>query len=333
MDISQIAHGGGVAVYTENLAQALLERQRFEYVFFYSSLRKPLKSKLRFVKKYKLPPSLFELLFNNLRNVKIERFIGLIDIFHSSDWIQPPTDAKKVTTYHDLIPIKFPEWSHPKITEVHQKRLKLVEKEIDLVIAVSESTKRDLIEVSKIPSEKIKVIYEGVGKNYIPQTEKAKEIFKRKYKLPEKFILAIGGIGERKNLHRIKESTKGSNLVISGDTIPRIDNSEMPLLYSSATLLLYTPLYEGFGLPVLEAMACGTPVITSDTSSMPEVGGKAAVYVDPFNVDEIKNKIHEVMNDDILREDLIKNGLKQARKFSWDKCAKETEKVYLELLK
>lgn len=329
MDISQLAHSGGVSTYTENLTGELSKISDLEMVYFYSSLRKPYKGPLKNVKKFKLPPTLFEMLFNRWRNVSIEKFLGPMDIFHSSDWTQPKSKAKKITTYHDLVPIKYPQWSHPSIVSVHKRRLKLVEKEIDCVIAVSESTKKDLMEISNIPEEKIVVIYEGVGVEFKPQ--KNLELFRKKMNLPEQFILAMGGIGERKNLNRIKEAAKGYNLVISGDI--NISDEDLPLLYASAAVLLYPSLYEGFGLPILEAMSCGIPVITSNVSSMPEVGGDGAIYVDPENLEDIKDKIKLVMEDQDLRKDLIKKGFIQAKKFSWQKAATETAEVYRELLR
>src|SRR3989338_5410679 len=227
MDISQLAHTGGVATYTRNLAEQLQKLQDLEMIFFYSSLRKPNKVELKNVKKYRLPPTLFEMLFNRWRNVGIEKFIGSVDIFHSSDWTQPPSKAKKITTYHDVVPLKYPQWSHPKIVDVHKRRLKLVEKEIDMVIAVSESTKNDLLKLSNIPEEKITVIYEGVGNNFKPRSKERIEEFKKKYKLPDEFILAIGGVGERKNLKRIKQASKGFDLVITGETLSFIPDEDM----------------------------------------------------------------------------------------------------------
>lgn len=330
-DISQIAHPGGVARYTKNLALNLTKVHGLEMVFFYSSLRKPYRGGLKNVKKFNLPPTLFEVLFNKLRNISIEKFLGPIDIFHSSDWIQPPTKAKKITTYHDVVPLIFPELSHPKIIEVHKRRLEIVEKEVDKVIAVSKSTKEDLMRVSKIPSQKITVIYEGVEDHFKKQEDEIIVSFKKKYNLPEKFVLAIGGIGKRKNLQRIKQSAKEYNLVITGDTIPLLPDEEMPFLYSSAEVLLYPSLYEGFGLPILEAMACGTPVVTSNTSSLSEVGGDAAIYADPTNISAISSSLKKVIEDKDLRETMIKKGLLQAKKFSWEKAAKETAEVYQEV--
>lgn len=335
-DISQLAHQGGVNTYTRNLTAELAKIPDLEMGYFYSSLRQPYIGNLKNVKKFKLPPILFEVFFNRLRNVNIEKFIGSVDIFHSSDWVQPPSKAKKVTTYHDVVPLKFPQWSHPKIVAVHQRRLKIVEREIDQVIAVSQSTKADLLKVSKIPSAKITVIYEAAGKQFKPQSEKLVASFKKKYQLPDNFILAIGGVGERRNLNRVKAACKNYNLIIAGQTIPWLDSqTELPLLYSAATLLLYSSLYEGFGLPILEAQACGTPVITSNVSSMPEVAGQpaggSAILVDPLNQDDITKKVREVMEDLKLQTDLVKKGLENVKRFSWEKTALETAQIYRNL--
>ncbi len=334
-DISQLAHSGGVATYTKNLAEQLSKHKELEMIYFYSSLRIPYRGGLGNVKKYKLPPTLFELLFNRWRNVGIEKFLGPLDIFHSSDWIQPPTRAKKVTTYHDVVPLKFPQWSHPKVVAVHKRRLKLVEREVDMVIAVSQSTKDDLISLSNIPAERITVVYEGVGEIFKPQEDSMVKKFRERMHLPDKFVLAISGVGERRNLKRVREASKDYNLIITGEDIPRISSEEMPLLYSAAAVLLYPSLYEGFGLPIIEAMACGTPVITSNVSSMPEVGGAAALYVDPYDIKDIARGIEELLGDKRyeIRDKLIKAGFENVKRFSWEKCAEETVEVYRKVMK
>ena len=331
-DISQIAHVGGVATYTQNLAEQLQKLKDLEMVYFYSSLRKPYRGGLKNVKKYRLPPTLFEMLFNRWRNVGIEKFIGPVDIFHSSDWTQPPSKARKVTTYHDIVPLKYPQWSHPKIVAVHKRRLWWVEREADCVIAVSEATKKDLMEISNIPEEKITVIYEAPTGDFKPQPEGKIRQFREKYNLPEKFVLAIGGIGERRNLSRVKEAAKDYNLVIAGVSLPWLGIDELELLYNSALVLLYPSFYEGFGLPILDSFACGLPVITSNASAMPETGGDAALYVDPLSVGDIKEKLNMVMDDEKLRENMIKRGLNRVKQFSWEKAAKETTKVYERLM-
>lgn len=332
-DISQVAHQGGVAVYTNELSRRLQGFHDLEMVYFYSSLRKPYKGDLKNVKKYNIPPTVFEIMFNNLRFPAIEQFIGNVDIFHSSDWVQPRSNARKVTTYHDVIPLKFPQWSNSKIINVHKKRLEIVKKEVDMIIAVSESTKKDLIQIGQIDPSKIRVIHEGVDPLYTPQDSQKILDFKRKMGLPDGFILAIGGIGTRRNLERVKEACKGYNLVITGETIPYLDLSLMPLLYASASVLLYPSLYEGFGLPVLEAMAVGTPVITSNVSSLPEVGGVAVEYVSAEDVEEMKRKLNIVIKDPQRRKQMVSNGFEQVKRFSWDLCAQQTKDLYVEMMK
>lgn len=333
MDISQLAHRGGVATYTQNLSQEFSKIPQLDMVYFYSSLRKPYCRELKNVKKYRLPPTLFEMLFNRWRNVPIELFLGPIDIFHSSDWTQPQSKAKKVTTYHDVVPIKFPKWSHPKIVAVQKRRLKLVEKEIDHVITVSETTKKDLLEVSSIPEKKISVIYEGPSADFKLQPDEKIKRFKQKYNLPEKFVLAIGGIGERRNLDRIQKAAGDFNLVVTGQTIPWLDLDELGQLYQSASVLIYASLYEGFGIPILDAFACGLPVITSNQSCMPEVGLDSAIYVDPVSVEDIKDKLNMLTSDQKLRQDLIKKGFERVKQFSWKKAAEQTHLIYQKLSK
>lgn len=332
MDISQIAHVGGVSVYTANLAEGLSKVQNLEMVYFYSSLRKTYNGNLKNVKSFRIPPSILEKLFNRWRKVGIEKFIGTVDIFHSSDWTQAPTKAKKVTTYHDLVPLIHPEWSHPKIVEVNKRRLKLVEQEVDMVICVSESTRNDLLKISNIPEKRTVVIYEGVGKQFKPQNSEDLETFRKEMNLPDEFVLAIGGVGRRRNLKRVKEASKKYNLIIAGVDISWISYEQLPLLYSSAKVLLYPSFYEGFGLPIVEAMACGVPVITSSVSSMPEVGGDAPEYVNPESVIDIENKLKLVWNDQKKRESMIKEGFLQAKKFTWEKSTEKTVEVYWSLV-
>lgn len=333
MDISQTAHQGGVATYTKNLTQELSKKPDLEMIFFYSSLRRSYKGSLKNVKSYRLPPTFFEILFNRWRNVPIEKFIGNIDVFHSSDWIQPPSKTKKVTTYHDVVPLKYPQWSHPKIVEVHKRRLKIVEQEIDMVIAVSESTKRDLLEISQIPKQKITVINEAATADFEIQPIRKIADFKKKYNLPGEFVLSIGGIGERRNLKRVTKATKSYNLIVTGQDLPWLDVSELGLLYQAAKVLLYPSLYEGFGIPILDAFTCGLPVITSNISSMPEVGGYAAMYVDPHSLSDIEGKLKVVMEDKKMREEMIRKGFERVKEFSWEKCAFQTAEVYRNLLK
>lgn len=338
-DISQLAFIGGVAHYTSNLVNELEKQENLTLDYFYASFRKPYKGNIKNVKQVRIPPTVTEPLFNKLR-FSVDFFLKDLDIFHSSDWIQPKTKAKKVTTYHDLIPLKYPEWSTKKVVDVHKRRLALVEKEIDMVIAVSESTKRDLLQLSSIPQNKITVIYEGVEDIFVPQPKEAVFAFKRKYNLPEKFILAVGGTGERKNIARIEEARGRYPLVLlrhhgytQSQVINDLPQEELPLLYAASSVLVYASLYEGFGLPVVEAMSVGTPVITSSVSSLPEVGGEAAMYVNPLDEDDISQKIKDVLENPKKQTEMRQKGFIQAKKFTWTKTAEQTADLYRKVLK
>lgn len=332
-DISQIIHPGGVANYTKNLGNQLQHFKEVNMVFFFSAFRKSYHGPLKNVKKFRLPPTLFEVMFNRIRTVGIEKFIGPVDIYHSSDWVQPPTKAKTVTTYHDLVPLLYPKWSHPKIVSVNKIRLKLVEAEVDKVIAVSQSTKNDLLSLSKLKPSQIEVIYEGVSEIFKPADEKDQYQLKKKYNLPDNFCLAIGGVGERKNLKRIKQASKGFNLITTMEDLPVLSDEELAILYSCADALIYTTLYEGFGLPIIEAMACGTPVLTSNVSSMPEIAGGAAILTDPNDVDKIQRSLEDLLLDKQKQKELVIKGLKRSKDFSWEKAARETAEIYKQLIK
>jgi len=356
IDISQIVYGTGVSCYTENLASVLTKIDKEnQYVFFGGSLRQK-KILEEFIKDHQsarcrgvilpISPNIADLLWNKLHILPIDRLIGKIDLFHSSDWSQPPTKAIKITTIHDLAMFKYPETFHPKIIAVHKRRLELVKKECDMVIAVSESTKKDIISILGIPENKIKVIYEaGQGKVKRVTLEKVEKV-KNKFKIKGDYLLSVSTLEPRKNLQRIIEAHKilnnknltlvlvgkigwGESLKLGRNTILTgfVSNEELSAFYSGASVLLYPSLYEGFGQNILEGMVCGCPVVTSNISSMPEVAGEAAELVDPLSVESIAEGIKKALDN---REDLIKKGYEQIKKFSWEKCARQTLKTYEE---
>jgi glycosyltransferase involved in cell wall biosynthesis len=360
IDISQIVYPGGVGRYTRELVSNLLKvDQKNQYILFGNSLRqyhtlrnfinslKPNTSNLK-PKSYPIPPTIVGLLFNRAR-LSIDPFIGEVDVFHSSDWTQPKTKAKKVTTVHDLAPIKFPDQHHPKIVEVHKRRLELVKREVDQVIAVSQNTKKDLIEILKIPDGKITVIYEAASDNFKPRNEEEIEKVKNKFGIKKEYILTVATGGARKNLPRLFEAYDlikkdfDLGLVAVGEAQEGekegiiktgfLEDSDLAALYSGAKVFVFPSIYEGFGLPVIEAMACGAPVICSNTSSLPEVGGEVAIYADPDSTENIIEGIRKVLRFHGLDYETIKEkSRKQAKKFSWEKAAKETLKVYTEVL-
>lgn len=310
---------------------------------------------------FPLPPSILEFIWNRLHLFPIEFFIGKCDVFHTWDWTQPPTlKAKTVTTVHDFVPFLYPQSQHPKTIAVFKRKLFWARRECSHFICVSQNTRRDLTRLfSHITASKISVVYEAAEIKYdqfkklSPAEKKAKklQIFQQ-YGL-KKYLLAQGTREPRKNLDRLiqafiayKKTNPRSPLVlaISGkygwgkDISPPADNSikilgfipekDMVALHACAFCLVYPSLYEGFGLPILKSMKVGTPVITSQISSLPEVAGKAAVLVDPLSVADITRAIKKVAGSSSFRHHLIAKGYHQAKKFSWTKTAEQTLAVY-----
>ena len=354
IDISQIIYETGVSWYTKNLVENLLKLSTSdEFTLFGGSLRQTEKLKLltksfkgNFTTKfYPFPPLLADYVWNRLHVLPIEGLIGKVDVFHSSDWTQPPTKAYKVTTIHDLVPIIFPEDTPPGVVAVHKRRLAWVKKEVDKIIAVSESTKSDIIERLGIPEEKITVIYEAPDPIYTKRTKVEIDKVKAKYSISEDYLLSVGS-GKRKNLGRTYEAFLGVRrqkpnlkLVIACHGELNLQKGmiqaksptgdELACLYSGAQCLAYASLYEGFGLPILEAFSCLCPVVTSNASSMPEVAGNAAIIVDPHSAKSIEEGMLEAIR---TRESLIVRGKKRVREFSWEKTARETLEIYHEAI-
>ncbi|MCJ7740898.1 glycosyltransferase family 4 protein [Candidatus Microgenomates bacterium] len=373
IDISQVVYEGtGVAKYTAELVKKLLEIDKVNrYLLFGMSLRRqkalkdfaesvlPLNSRTM-VKILPLPQKAGQILWNKLHLVDIEQFTGRIDIFHSSDWLQPPARAKKVTTVHDLVVYKYPQTSHPDIIRAHKERLRGVKKECDLVFADSLATKDDLVNLLKFNPAKIEVVYAGLGEEFKKTRCEEIDRVRKKYELFDDYILAVGTLEPRKNLSRVIKAfekvsrnplvvsrRKPLELVTVGKTgwqekLPQtrhirslgyIDQKDLPALYCGACLFVYPSLYEGFGLPVLEAMACGVPVVTSDRGSLKEIAADAALAVDPEEVEDIALKMTRIFMDEKLKSELIKKGLENAAKFTWKKTAEKVLSFYKKLVR
>lgn len=352
IDISSIIYGTGVSVYTKNLVENLLKYdKKNNYILFGGSLRRR-KEIMDYISTligsnykgiaYPFPPSFLDLLWNRLHIINIESIIGQVDVFHSSDWTQPPSNAYKVTTIHDLVPILYPEWSDPKIVLVHKRRLHWVKDEVERIIVPSLSTKKDLVGLG-FNSKKIVKIPEAPDSYFKPENNKIISEVKNKFGIKEKYLLSIG-ITPRKNTNnilksfvKIKREHKNMSLVIVGHPYiktkvlggviytKRIGNADLRALYSGSECLVYPSLYEGFGLPVLEAYACGCPVLTSNTSSLPEVGENAAILVDPESVASITNGIKNAFDN---KSELISKGLNVVKQYSWKKIADKTLNLY-----
>lgn len=340
IDISQIVYGTGVSWYTRNLVDALLKIDKEnQYILFggYFHRLGDLKSQVNsfrgnFIAKYfPIPPVAADIIWNQLHIVPIDWLIGTVDVFHTSDWAEPPCSYPKVTTIHDLSPFVFPDSAGKDgirdVLKTQKRKYEWVKKESSKIITPSESTKKDIVKYLNIPTEKIVVIYEAPDAIFKKQADEVVERVKNKYGITGNYAVSVG-TSKRKNLERITRAVASIDElrhVVVGLGALQPTSSELAALYSGAEMLVFASLYEGFGLPILEAFACGCPVVTSNISSMPEVAGNAAVLVDPTNEKAITNGIKTALAN---KEDFVKRGYERIKEFSWEKAAKETLEVY-----
>jgi glycosyltransferase involved in cell wall biosynthesis len=285
-----------------------------------------------------------------------------LDIIHNPDnsSLFINLKNKKIVTIYDIMAFKFPKVSDPVTRFRYRILLYKTLKSSDKIITISNHTKLDLMNYFKIPEDKIKVIYLAANQTYKKLGKNEINEILKKYDLNNPFILYVGGLAPNKNIERLLESYNiiknkeiSQKLILTGvkrhnstsalKTIKKLNlqndviftgyvpDEDLPGLYNAADLFVYPSLYEGFGLPPLEAMQCGTPVITSNTSSLPEVVGDAGIMINPYDVDELANKMYEVLTNEDLGNELSKQGIERAKLFSWKKCAEEHLKVYKEV--
>jgi glycosyltransferase involved in cell wall biosynthesis len=354
---------GGIARYTRSLISALSEISfTEEFILFYNRFRekgiawKP-KTDRCIVKQLYLPRRLLANMWRSISWPRIETLCGKIDIFHGLHFVLPPVrNARRILTVHDLTFLKFPDYflNHGLNESGYKRELPMSLACADAVIAVSQKTREDLIEILKIPQEKIRVIYEGVDEQFFRRVEeKEKAAIRALYDLTSPYIVFLVGTPEpRKNLMKtvaaVRQAAPHLTLVLIGPQKPIksllnhdfhnlnftdvVPEAHLPALLSCAQISLYPSLYEGFGLPVLESMACGTPVITSNRGALPEVAGDAAFYVDPEDLDSIAGAISKLISDDVLRNRFKIIGRKRAVEFTWKKAAETTISLYRELV-
>ncbi|HET8998396.1 MAG TPA: glycosyltransferase family 1 protein [bacterium] len=287
-----------------------------------------------------------------------------IGVFHAPDTLGFPLTASRrigrVVTIHDLIPLLFPETLTRGHRWIRCAVLPAVVRRADLLIADSQATARDVMERFPDAREKTRVVHLGVDARFAPVPADVVANVRRQLGLPSEYLLYAGVINPIKNLERLieahaivrAETREIPPLVIAGrsgwlvDGIMRrarelglgghvrfcgfVPDGALPALITGASAFLFPSLYEGFGLPILEAMACGTPVVTSDCSSMPEVAANAAVLVDPARPDAIADGIRRVLADDALRATLKGRGAARARAFPWAATAARTLDAYRE---
>lgn len=293
-----------------------------------------------------------------------ELALNKVDLLFSPSYLTPFfTPAKSVVTIHDVTYEVNPDWFHPKERLKMRTLTKLAALKASKIIAVSEATKQDIIHYYQVDPAKIRVIYEASEPEFQPIKDEGKILeIKRKYGFQDKLIFYVGSIFTRRNIPQLLEGfrkvanklQKVQLLIIGEDrayppqNINKLSNElglddkviwyeyipeeDLVLLYNAAELFIYPSSYEGFGLPVLEAMACGTPVITSNRSSLPEVVGDAGLTINPTNIDEIAGAIVRVLTNGELREHLSARSLERAQSFSWRQAAGETLRLFEEVI-
>lgn len=265
--------------------------------------------------------------------------------------------SQQVITVHDLSHIIHPEWYHPLFVAWYQWLLPRVMKKAKRIITVSEYSRQQLISYYRMDPERVRVTPLGVDESFYVQREEKCELLRAQYGIEGKYILAVSSNVPRKNFAGIVKAWSMINselpeysLVIVGkeqvgysskthrfSSVPErtiftgyVPDEDLPYLYAGAEIFVYPSFYEGFGLPILEAMAAGTPVLTSNLSSMPEVAGDAALLVDPYNILSIATGMISLASDEKLREDLARAGRSRARSFSWDRTAELTREILIE---
>jgi glycosyltransferase involved in cell wall biosynthesis len=364
VDVSAAVHAkAGIGRYAGSLAGALAkERPEWMALFYNCAGRVQLPAGLGSIPSRSIragyKPWRLAVWAGHLVGLRFNRLVPGADLFHATEHLLPPFgDLPVILTVHDMIFRRFPQ---------HQKRLNywylnatmpLYCQRADAIITVSESSKRDIVADYGLDPNKITVIYEAASSDFRPRNGALVRQVRARYHLPSNYLIHVGTIEPRKNLTRLLEALKRLRdeglvvpLVVVGakgwlyeeffgrlealemdDTVcfpGYVPDQDLAVLYSGAIATVMPSVYEGFGLPVLESMACGTPVLASNSSSLPELGGEAAHYFNPYDVESIAASIRAVWVDADWQAEMARRGLEQAAKFSWARAATETLAVY-----
>ncbi|MBK7217515.1 MAG: glycosyltransferase family 4 protein [Candidatus Promineofilum sp.] len=369
IDISAAVHSkAGLGRYSERLAGALLARRPERYALFYNQgaggrfpASLPAGAPRRSVR-WGYKPWRMAVLLGQMAGVGFDRLVPGVELFHSTEHLLLPLrGAPTVLTVHDLIYKRFPEY-HKSLNYWYLNRaMPLYCARAAAIVAVSEATKRDLVQFYGVDPAKVTVVYEAAATHFQPAPPARIAAVRDSYHLPPRFLIHLSTIEPRKNLLRLldafqilRRSFPDLHLLLAGgrgwlddDFFARIaaeglgevvrplgwvPDEDLPAIIGAAALAVQPSLYEGFGLPILEHMACGQVVAASDSSSHPEVGGAAAAYFDPTDSEQMAAVIARLLSDGDEYARRRELGLAQAARFSWDRAAAETEAIYDRLL-
>ena len=354
----------GVGEYALELLKNLLETDKEnEYIVFSNSFKQKANRNFEWIKEYpnaklkrfSLPNRILNFCFWYLNWPKIDKLVGGADVFFAPNLNFFPVSKKcrLAATFHDLSFERYPYFFPFKTRLWHELFVnpRKISHTAEKLIAVSQSTKKDLETIYKTTPGKISVVHHGISGNFRIIDRNGPKLLdiQKKYNLPYKFILYLGNVEPRKNIESViaayKDLVKKNKdlekyeLVLAGNISPLcremverenlktcgyIEREDRPYVYNLASLFVYPSFFEGFGLPVLEAMSSGTPVITSNNSSIPEVSGNAALFIDPNRPSQLSETMKNILTDEKLYDKMKERGLKQSQKFSWKKCALES---------
>lgn len=366
----------GVNFYTYNLLAALFELDKENQYKLFSNSLKNRGGLAVFKDRKNIEPhhfnwsnKLLNFSFTFLDFPKLNRLIGEIDLLFlpNLNFLALESKIPLVTTVHDLSFERYPEFYSLKRNLWHKAvNPRRLLRRSQKIITISQSSKTDLAELYQIEPDKIEIIYPAAGSEFKPLVDDERRLneVRRKYNLPENFILYLGNLEPRKNIEgligafeELHRRCRGKNtadlfLVIAGkpswkyQTIFKlaqkspekekivflgyIGEKDKPCLYNLAKIFAYPSFYEGFGMPVLEAMACGTPAVTSANSSLPEVTGNGALLINPYKLNELSDAFYQLLNDENLVSILRERGFEQVKKFSWQKSAEKLLRIFEE---
>jgi glycosyltransferase involved in cell wall biosynthesis len=298
-------------------------------------------------------------LLNRIPNNAIQLMDAHVDIFHTCKVLQPPRNAKLTATIHDLTCWLLPETHSPANVAADRVFAERILKRADGLIAVSEATRSDAVRVLNLPPEKIRVIHHGVTDSFFHVTAANIHAVRFRHGLRNPYLLFVGTIEPRKNIDLLLDAYEGLppsmreefELVLVGPpgwarsaTMMRlrkppsgvrylgyVREQDLPPLFAGATAFVYPSLYEGFGFPVAQAMAAGTPVITSDVSALPEIAGGAAILIDPRSERNLRDAMRHLLTSPSRREQMVELGRSNASRFSWTACARQSLRFFEEV--
>ncbi len=358
---AQWYRGTGIGTYTHELIRSLNSLDKTnDYLLFLPEcdLSHEMNSNFNVQKVDSMPSDNF---WENINAPNILNNIDM-DLYHvpqNGVGLSNKINCKKVITLHDIIPLRMPETVSERYLRIFNNELPEILDHCDGIITVSEFSKKDISSQFNFPSDKIYVTHLAAESIYKPLSKcRCKEIITEKYGIQEDFILYVGGFSPRKNIKGLIEAYSklpsclidNFKLVITGRKGPSYDNykkraeelnvssnviftdhipqQDMPIFYNAAEVLVYPSFYEGFGLPPIEAMACGTPVIASNVTSLPEVCFEAALLINPFDIDALSYSIERVLSNSLLKLTMVRKSLLRSKDFSWDITAKKTIESY-----